>query len=402
MRHHYLLFFTLFSTYFGLSMVNPLIAPMLRELRLDETQISMVFAIAAVSLFVSSLVWGDYCEKHGRRKLLVHGIFHFSFAYLLFAFVIQLGFANWISFSLLFAFLLLIRLYGGVVFGAVLTGAQALMADLTHVKERTSGMALLGAANGLGMILGPAFASILVLWDWTVPVYFAALFPLVMGWIWMRKGPDEPVRRKESHPHSEKLSLFDRRIFPYLFMTVLVHLVIVILQVTAGLYFTDQLGVSVKTAAQWISLSMFAMGTAAFLGQMVIVRLWNPSYTWLLRLGAPVMFLGFFGFLQSVSLSGMVLSFAGIGLGVSLMLPGCLSAISLNAGEESQGAAAGLSGVANGIGAMAGPVAGSFLYEVHPVVPFECCLWVLSGMIVMACLIKPQTKEHTEPVFHKR
>ena len=77
------------------------------------------------------------------------------------------------------------------------------MADLTHVKERTSGMALLGAANGLGMILGPAFASILVLWDWTVPVYFAALFPLVMGWIWMRKEPDEPVRRKESRPHQK-------------------------------------------------------------------------------------------------------------------------------------------------------------------------------------------------------
>ena len=392
MRLHYVLFFTLFSTYFGLSMVNPLIAPMMRELRFDETHISMVFAIAAVSLFASSLVWGSYSEKYGRRKILLHGIFHFAFAYLLFAFFIQLGFSNWISFPLLFALLLMIRLYGGVVFGAVLTGTQALMADLTHEKERTSGMALLGAANGLGMILGPAAGSILVLLSWTAPVYFAAIFPLIMGWVMLKVLPEELVK-KEVRRHS----VFDRRIFPYLLLAVLVHLVIVILQVTAGLYFTDQLGVNAKTAAQWVGLSMFAMGTAAFLGQMVMVRVWNPFYLWLLRLGAPLMFFGFFGFLQSESLTGMIFSFAGIGLGVSLMIPGCLSAASLNAGEESQGAVAGLNGAANGIGAMAGPVVGSFLYKVHPAMPFECCLLILMGMVVISYLIKPQTKEHTEP-----
>lgn len=396
MKLHYVLFLTLFSTYFGLSMVNPLIAPMLRELGFDEVHISMVFAIAAVSLFASSLVWGSWSEKYGRRKILLHGVFHFALAYLLFAFAIQLGLSNRISFPLLFLFLLMIRLYGGVVFGAVLTGAQALMADLTHVRERTSGMALLGAANGLGMIVGPAVGSILVLLAWTAPVYIAAICPLIMGWVLMNVLPEESVK-KQVRQHAVKLRPFNRGIFPYLLLSVLVHLVIVILQITSGLYFTDQLGVSVKTAAQWVGLSMFAMGTAAFLGQMVMVRIWKASFLWLLRLGAPLMFFGFFGFLQSESLSGMIFSFAGIGLGVSLMLPGCLSASSLSIGEESQGAVAGLNGAANGIGAMTGPVAGSFLYKIHPAAPFECCLLILTGMVVITYLIKPQTKEHTEP-----
>ena len=92
-------------------------------------------------------------------------------------------------------------------------------------------------------------------------------------------------------------------------------------------------------------------------------------------------------------------SFAGIGLGKP-DAAGCLSAISLNAGEIARGGGR-IERGRRWLGAMAESVAGSFLYEVHPVVPFECCLWVLSGMIVMACLIKPQTKEHTQQYFIK-
>lgn len=395
MKQQYTIFFTLFSAYFGLAMVNPLIGPVMRKLHFHEMHISMVFAIAAVSLFAASPLWGRSCEKIGRRTVLLVGIFNFSLAYIFFALCIQLGLSGLISLPLLFLFLLLIRFYGGVIFGAVLTGTQAMMADLTQGKKRASGMALLGAANGLGMILGPAVGSMMVGVAWAAPVYLAAVFPLIMGWVLIKYIPKERPRNRvcQKQPY---ISPFDRRIFPYLLTGIIVHFAVVILQVTSGLYLEDQLGLNTEAAAQSVSLAMFVMGTVAFLGQMTVRKL-SPSFVWLLRLGSPLLFLGFFSFINSPSLFGIIISFAVIGLGISLLIPGYLTASSLSVGEDLQGAVAGLNGAANGLGAMVAPLVGSFLYGIHPVWPYELCLLFIFAITVLAYVIRPDTKEHTEP-----
>lgn len=58
--------------------------------------------------------------------------------------------------GLLFFLLLLARLLGGAFSSATLPTAQAYVADVTGRENRTAGMALLGAAFGLAVILGPA------------------------------------------------------------------------------------------------------------------------------------------------------------------------------------------------------------------------------------------------------
>src|SRR2546426_8995670 len=96
--------------------------------------------------FVFAPFWGRLSDRHGRRPILMVGLFGSVLSYTLF------GLAN------SFAVLLVSRLAAGF-FGATIGAAQAYIADVTTPKERGRGMALIGAAFGLGFTIGPAIGG---------------------------------------------------------------------------------------------------------------------------------------------------------------------------------------------------------------------------------------------------
>ncbi|MFC7439645.1 MFS transporter [Laceyella putida] len=387
MKHATPLFLTLFSAYFSLSMVNPLLGPIFRALHLSEIEASLVFSIAALSLFVSSIFWGNRVQKWGKKKILIAGTFHFSLSYLFFGLSIQLGLSHLLSFTLLFLCLLLIRLYGGVVFAAMLTSSQALMADITSKQDRSSGMALIGAANGLGLIIGPAVGGLLVGVHFTVPIYLAALFPVVMTLVLLKALPNESgsVRSEEKWT----LTPFDKGIFPYLLISFCINLIFVILHVTLGYYLQDRLNMNAAEAAQWASFALVAPGITMFVSQIVIVRKFKLTHAFMLYLGFPLFLVGFLGFLFSPSYPWIIASFSIIGLGAGLIIPGYLTAASLAVGDRLQGAVAGLTSASNGIGAMLAPIIGSALYNVFPEFPYYLALFLISGLTIMVYFLRP-------------
>src|SRR2546426_7605854 len=97
--------------------------------------------------FVFAPFWGRLSDRHGRRPILMVGLFGSVLSYTLF------GLAN------SFAVLLVSRLAAGF-FGATIGAAQAYIADVTTQKERGRGMALIGAAFGLGFTIGPAIGGV--------------------------------------------------------------------------------------------------------------------------------------------------------------------------------------------------------------------------------------------------
>jgi predicted MFS family arabinose efflux permease len=77
------------------------------------------------------------------------------------------------SLALLFAS----RILAGVA-GAVLSTAQAYVADTTTPENRTKGMGLIGAAFGMGFIFGPAIGGVLSRWGFAAPAYASASLAL--------------------------------------------------------------------------------------------------------------------------------------------------------------------------------------------------------------------------------
>ncbi|MGA9173879.1 MAG: MFS transporter [Thermoactinomyces sp.] len=392
MKGQTILFLTLFSAYFSLSMVNPLLGPLFRELHLSALEASLIFSIAAVSLFMASPLWGNRIEKSGKESILITGTFHFSLCYIFFALTIQLGLSQLLPFTLLFLLLFLIRLYGGIVFAAMLTSSQAFIADMTSKRDRSSGMALMGAANGLGLIIGPAIGSFLVGIHYTIPVYLAALFPFCMA-LALRKTKALPTRSVPVRGNEpSRIRPFDKRIFPFLLIGLSLNLILVILQVTVGYYLQDCLNMPVKEAARLASFSLVALGFALFISQMMIVSKFKPSYTYMLTLGFPLLLIGFLIFLISSTYYGIIVSFAIVGFGSGFIIPGYLTAASLAVESILQGAVSGLVSAMNGIGAMIGPVIGSALYSMDPKYPYYFALLLITIFTILIYLIRPYAK----------
>ena len=127
--------------------------------------------------FVAAPFWGAISDRWGRKKTLLITTSGLALSYFL-----------WI-FSASFGLLLLARTLGGLMAGNI-SVATAAIADVTSPKNRTKGMALVGVAFALGMILGPAFGGVLGEWDvserfsswglnpFSVPAAFAFLLSL--------------------------------------------------------------------------------------------------------------------------------------------------------------------------------------------------------------------------------
>ena len=106
-------------------------------------------------------ILGSLSDKYGRRPVLLLSIIGTGIGFLI------LGLAN----SLLLLFIG--RILDGITGGNIST-AQAYIADITTKENRAKGMGLIGAAFGLGFIIGPAIGGILSRWGIHVPFFFAA------------------------------------------------------------------------------------------------------------------------------------------------------------------------------------------------------------------------------------
>lgn len=142
------LFLTVFIDLIGFGMVIPFLSFYAREYGASGVAVGAVVGIYSIMQFFFAPVWGRLSDRVGRRPILLVSLTASTAGYLLFAFSHSLG------------VLFLSRVIAGIG-GANIGTAQAYIADSTSPENRTKGMGLIGAAFGLGFILGPPLSGIL-------------------------------------------------------------------------------------------------------------------------------------------------------------------------------------------------------------------------------------------------
>lgn len=145
------IFLTVFIDLLGFGMVLPLLPLYAAELGLKDNDLMIGLLMSSFSLmqFLFAPIWGRLSDRIGRRPVLIVGLLGSSVFYALF------GVATMIrSLPLLFA----TRIGAGIA-GATISTAQAYIADSTELSGRTKGMALIGAAFGLGFTFGPLLGA---------------------------------------------------------------------------------------------------------------------------------------------------------------------------------------------------------------------------------------------------
>jgi DHA1 family tetracycline resistance protein-like MFS transporter len=169
------IFLTIFVNLVGFGIIIPLLPFYAETFGASPLSIGLLFAVFSLCQLIASPVLGDWSDRYGRRPVLI-----LSLAGTVVSFVMM---AVATSLPILFV----ARIVDGLSGGNIST-ARAYVADVTEPKDRARAYGLIGAAFGLGFILGPAISGVLSKISYTAPIWAAAGLTLVataMAWFWL-------------------------------------------------------------------------------------------------------------------------------------------------------------------------------------------------------------------------
>ncbi len=162
----FLMALTIFIDFTGFGLVIPLLPFWAERLNANAISIGLILTIYALAQFIFTPIFGSLSDRYGRRPVIVVSlcIEVVSFALTALANTLPL--------------LLIARLIGGI--GASNIGsAQALVSDITPPEKRAAGMGVIGAAIGLGFVVGPALGGLLSSHGETLPFWIALGMALI-------------------------------------------------------------------------------------------------------------------------------------------------------------------------------------------------------------------------------
>ncbi len=149
----------------GFGIIIPNLAYYAKDIGASPTEISILISIYSGMHLIFAPLWGRLSDKHGRKPAILLGLLGNAIA--LVGFGISTDYV-WLS---------LTRSAAGIASAAVIPTVMAYVADVTTSEERGRGMGLMGAAMGLGFILGPAIGGVMGRHD--IPFFVAGALSLL-------------------------------------------------------------------------------------------------------------------------------------------------------------------------------------------------------------------------------
>ncbi len=355
------LFGTVMVDMMGFGIVLPLLPFYAEELGASPRWVTLIIASFSITQLVSAPIWGRFSDRVGRRRLLLIGLFASALSYLLFALADSL----WL--------LLVSRATAGAA-GGTLGIAQAYVADSTKGEERARGLGFIGAASGLGIMLGPAIGGYFSRFGLGVPGLVAAglcLFNLLAAMALLpesrhfRSGRAD-ASRGEAATFKLWLRSLSRMPLRQLLLVYLLTIGCFTSMTSVLALYTER--VFAMTAADMGLVFTLAGGVTVIVrGGLVgrIVKRFGEPAT--VRAGCLLLALGV-GAIPFLSdrwqLWVLVPSWASA---TGLIFPSLHALISRNTDEHSQGSVLGGSQVAGGLGRVVAPLTAGWLFELYSI-----------------------------------
>ena len=367
-----ILFLTVFIDLLGFGIVIPFLPMFAHKMGVGAVGVGLLLSIYSLAQFVFAPILGRISDRVGRRPILLLGLLGSSIGYLIY------GFAG------TFFWLLASRAMHGAC-AATISTAQAYIADTTDDEHRAKGMGLIGAAFGLGFVLGPALGGIMGHASLRVPVFFASALTFA-NFIFAA------ARLPESH-HADRSTPLDlahfiapllaiprqlirhrlARMFAIAFLLTfsLSALEATFALMVPAVYGYGTFGIGVLLAFAGL---MQALAQGYLLGKIV----GRFGEVWLLKIGLLAMIVGLAP-MGSISSHGALLAMlAAVSLGYGFASPSIASLISRNTDRDLQGEVMGVNQSAMSLARICGPIAGGLAYQMlGPAAPY------LGGAVVV-------------------
>jgi DHA1 family tetracycline resistance protein-like MFS transporter len=383
----------------GFTIVMPLLAPFAKSYGFSPGQIGLLMAAYPLCQLVAGPILGRLSDRYGRRPVLI-----FS----------QAGTA--ISFLILglthnYTIMLLARMLDGASGGNILV-AQAYIADITKPEHRARSYGMIGAAFGVGFVLGPLLGWAVVSlpgidpdWLLRLPFLVAAGFSTI-AWLLVL------VRLPESHPVEGRRSsarvvsrqgLLDTIRLPGVGRLVLLGSLSVLafaaLEGTFALYLRERLGWSERGAM----LGFAYLGLVSALVQGGLIRRLVPKYgePRLILVGLAFSVIGFAALGFAWDTPTLLVAVLGVGIGQGIASPTITGLLSRVTPMSEQGAVFGTLTSAQTLARFINYIAANLLLgKVAASAPFwEAAIIAGIALILAALTLRPALNKAVAPEF---
>jgi len=266
------IFITLLLDIIGFGIIIPIIPHFISELtgsNLSNASLIggwLMFSFAIMQFFFSPVL-GNLSDKYGRRPVLLVSLFGFFLNYLIMGFAPNIG------------WLFLGRILAGVC-GASITTATAYIADISTPEKRAQNFGIVGAAFGLGFIIGPVLGGVLGHIGHRIPFFAAAgltLLNFLYGYFYLPESLTKENRRnfdfKRANPIGSLLHLKKYPLIASLLIGVLCIYVASHAQNSTWTFFTMEV---FKWNETMVGVSLGVVGLMVSIVQGWLIRIIKP------------------------------------------------------------------------------------------------------------------------------
>ena len=391
-----ILLLTVLLDLIGFGIVLPLLPTYAKDLGASPFMIGLIASIFSIMQFIFSPLWGKLSDKIGRRPVMLISIFITAVSYLVF------------SQASTIPLLIFARGLSGIG-SANIAAAQAYITDVTDSKNRSGAMGMIGAAFGIGFIIGPLIGGVLK-HNYGIPMvgyvsssliaidFILALFLLPesnkqaqkIAFTFLKKRPlnSQPRRpaalflgeKMNEYVDGLKLTFSSRPIALLMIANYIYTFAIVNMQVASILLWKEYfMATDEQIGYLFAYVGIWSVVVQGGLIRKLIKKLgehrlffWGHLFTFI-----GVFFVPFAPQSSLFSIGLVILFFFAIG--TSLVAPINLSMISLFSYKQQQGQILGLSQSVNSFARIMGPFSGSILYGMNFHAPY-----IFAGILTVA------------------
>ncbi len=382
------IFLTVFIYLLGFGMIIPVLPLLSTHYGASALQAGLLMSVYSLMQFIFSPMWGKLSDKVGRRPILMYCLLGEAISYLL------------LAWSRSLEMLFVSRILTGF-FGASISTASAYISDITPANERSKGMALIGAAFGMGFLFGPAigggltFAAEKISTDVNfitgfssygvallcIGTFVFAYFNLNESLVKQTDEPEKPITLKMGRIENIAKFLNMPVVGTLIFTFGMATLAMSMMEATLVLFMKDKFNWGIKE----VSFGFAYIGICIVITQGFLVRKLIPKIGErnVLRIGLTCMAIGMSGiaFAEHIWMMAIVQTFLAIGNGFTN--PSIMGSISLLVPADEQGVALGTTQSLSALGRVIGPALGGLLFGTLTMgSPF-----IIAGLLIVCALV---------------
>lgn len=354
----------MFLVYIGFGIIIPVLPFYAEQLGATPTVLGWLMAVYSLMQLLFAPMWGRISDRIGRKPVMIFGIIGLIISFFMMA----------VSTNLLMLFAA--RIIGGFLTSANMPTTMAYVADITTPENRGKGMGIIGAAIGLGFVLGPAIGGVFSKTSLSLPFYIAgisSIITLLLVIILLKESSTEESRREHSEQNTSLWKSFSGVQTILYILQLFISLSLAGLEATFAYFAAERAGMD-STQMGYVFMIM-GVAQAIIQGGLMgrLTKKFGEGIV--IQGGIIVSAVGFATILlvDNFTTAAIYLTIFGIGNGV---IRPCVSSLLTKTSTFGHGSATGLLSSFDSLGRIAGPPLGGWMFSLAIGLPY------ISGTII--------------------